>query len=197
MTNETEVQGGSPNLAEVVKYIAEREDNLSKYSDKLRKNVEAIFNIFGNKRYCQVCNKENNPGNNYVPDEKQAIIHAEITGHSFVPKINVSIEFKGTPFNTFTLGDGNDEHPDYVKEYLSMEDGELYIVRDTYTCADEMYEHRRMFAYEPSRDLIKRLVNSGAITQFFNQLAEKLIEVGDNYKEVAEKAERMAQAISS
>jgi hypothetical protein len=42
MSNETEVQGGSPNLAEVVKYIAERSANIKGASDKLRDNILLI-----------------------------------------------------------------------------------------------------------------------------------------------------------
>lgn len=40
--NTTEVQGGSPNIAKVVKYIAERSANIKSSSDKLRDNIVAI-----------------------------------------------------------------------------------------------------------------------------------------------------------
>jgi hypothetical protein len=40
--SETEVQGGSPNLAEVVKHVAERSLNIVRFSDKLSESITKI-----------------------------------------------------------------------------------------------------------------------------------------------------------
>jgi hypothetical protein len=45
-------------LTQIVKYIEEREKTLSRYSDKLRRAVERIFNVFGDPDECQVCEGE-------------------------------------------------------------------------------------------------------------------------------------------
>jgi hypothetical protein len=42
-------------LVKTIRYIEERERTLSRYSDKLRRAVERIFNVFGKPSECQVC----------------------------------------------------------------------------------------------------------------------------------------------
>ena len=42
-------------LVKTIKYIEERERSLSRYSDKLRRSLERIFNVFGNPNSCQIC----------------------------------------------------------------------------------------------------------------------------------------------
>ena len=42
-------------LTKTIRYIEEREKSLSRYSDKLRRAVERIFNVFGKPSECQVC----------------------------------------------------------------------------------------------------------------------------------------------
>jgi len=42
-------------LTKTIRYIEEREKSLSRYSDKLRRAVERIFNVFGDSDKCQIC----------------------------------------------------------------------------------------------------------------------------------------------
>jgi len=44
------------NLVEAVKYIEKREQELSRYSDKLRASVKRVFDQFGDSDYCRICN---------------------------------------------------------------------------------------------------------------------------------------------
>jgi hypothetical protein len=42
-------------LLETIRYIKEREEKLSRYSDKLRRAVESVFDVFGDPKECQLC----------------------------------------------------------------------------------------------------------------------------------------------
>ena len=42
-------------LVKIIKYIEEREKNLSRYSDKLRFSLDRLFSVFGDKDLCRYC----------------------------------------------------------------------------------------------------------------------------------------------
>lgn len=225
--NQTEVQGGSPDVASVLKYIAERENNLSKYSDKLRQSVQRIFNVFGDSQLCQVCGerpsyslhgryfdrRERQPYQE-IPDahphgQPKLVTHYEYVGfwgnkqeniiyfeknetfHEVKPKIEVSLSMR-------------DEKPffeEWAEEYASRTRAYRLVLLDHNLWIEnrivENATHTLMTADQVSRKVLMRLIKSGRLTAFIQDIADALQKESEEYKEVAEIAERMAQAISS
>lgn len=216
MTKETEVQHGSADVASVLKYIAEREENLGKYSDKLRTNVQRIFDIFGDPYYCQICGKSvsrahgkyrariggNKP--TWMPEAADTVpeLYARLAtpedgasahignetlweenpdNHTPLPRIRVSIEMRSKIF----YDDGD------AQWYLDLDRKGLSFGVET-----PRGEGIRS-AEDAPRKVLNEVIRTGTLTQFLKDIADALKEEQDEYQEVAEMAERMAQAISS
>lgn len=149
----------------LVKYISEREKGLSKYSDKLRTSLQRIFNIFGDSVNCQVCDYS-------APAE----IHKS---HAFVPKIQVSISVQDS-------------------EYFARETGEIDVyylcIAQSKMLIQNQYGNMHDACTAP-RWLLKQLVLSNRLPKFLQLVAQRLQEVEEEYAQVSQIAERMAQAI--
>jgi len=156
----------SEELNQTLKYIEESEKNLSQYTDKLRSEVSKFFNIFGDKAFCRICQDYENKHN--------------ITKHQFQPKIEVSIDFEGEPF-----------YRTYGKVYrLAIRHHQLVIVMNT------EYSEGSYGVYEVQRSTLHALLKSGAITKFFQELAEELKKQSEEYREVSAIAEKLANAVA-
>ncbi len=150
----TEVQGGSPNLAEVVKYIAERSANIKSASDKLRDSILKI-------------NK---------------MLHPAIEGAGIV--------HVGKIFTTWT---NENYHYDYQLAIGKPWGWDMYVIQ---TCQEDPAQE----GTEYSLDSVKRFLLVAMVKElpgFLQAYAEKLQKREVKYGNLADIAERMAQAISS
>ncbi|MEM2293185.1 MAG: hypothetical protein QXX41_07915 [Nitrososphaerota archaeon] len=159
-------------LVELLKYIQEREENLSRYSDKLRRSLVKISNAFGSKDFCMIC-------------DRLQRYHTDVKDHEFKAKVYVSIDvLDDEPFYT--------EYDEYgtFDYYLAIRGHELIIQvkvnREETIC--------KGFG-EVSRELLKALVKSKRLIPFLKKVADELERVGKEYKEVSEIAEKMASVI--
>jgi hypothetical protein len=208
MNNNSEELGGSPDAASVLKYIAEREQSLGKYSDKLRANVQRFFNIFGDPLKCQICGWSREQGHHakymsrkdhtftdILPENGKIVKHDEygIFGnpvtreeyfeevkdiHFHIPQIRVSISMR-------------DEH------FLDEEDHDWWALD---VCRNGLAiwhggPSGMCNAKNAPLYVLKALITSGRLTAFLQDIADKLKDESEEYKEVADTAERMAQAI--
>jgi hypothetical protein len=162
-------------LTEVIKYIAEREENLSNYSDKLRKNLIRISNLFGSPKECRICSGE----------------HIAPRDHAFVPKIWVSLDIiDSEPFYEEEDETGKDSY------YLQMYDSNLRIrIKRTYSDGEERFWDYRYFC-DASRLVLKQLVKSGRLPKFLAHVAEVLQQKGEEYGEASDIAQKMADAVN-
>lgn len=159
MSKETEVQGGSSNLAEVVKYIAERSQNIANYSDKLSKKIKELDDW--------VTPIAQSAG---VKIDSNLVIATHSDKWGATTK-TLSIR-KITAPNNFT--------------------GWGLVVKEE---SDSMRDASYTFLQNASG-----AVKVGAIKQlpaFLQEYAQLLQKNEQEFEQVAEKAERMAQAISS
>jgi hypothetical protein len=164
-------------LAEVIQYIAEREENLSRYSDKLRQNLVRISNLFGSKMECRICGEEH-----VAPGARD---------HDFVPKIYVSLDIIDTePFLVEEDEEGRDSY------YLQLWESKLRIrMKRLYSDGEERFWDWRYFD-DASRFVLKQLVKSGRLPKFLSYVAQVLQEKGQEYGEAAEVAAKMADAVN-
>jgi hypothetical protein len=200
-------------ITEIMKYLIERSESISRYSDKLREALERIESQFGEKRRCRICgiyttsekdqliyanavidtNKPNAKAivNKMIPHDELFSKYADILDdanksyafHKFVPSIDVDIDIKDTePF--FTIDD--------KKYYLAFRDHNLVCIIER----EEEIENTESVHYisSISREALKALVKSGRLIKFLNYVAEELKKKEQEFKEISEMAEKMAQA---
>ena len=160
-------------INQILGYIKEREATLSRYSDKLRQNLQRIFDVFGSPDYCRICNDE----------------HKGQTAHDFIPKIRISIELQDTE-HFAEIGD----EPEYY--YLATRNGRLFIM-GTVACEMDITGWTCWYSQpnEVSREVLKQLVRSGRLILFLQKVADTLQAKSEEYREVAQVAEKMAQAV--
>lgn len=179
-------------LQKTISYIAEREANLDRYSDKLRQSLQKVFDVFGNSACCQICGT-----GVYSLDPKEKDKHKAATGHSFVPKINLSLDL--TDSENFAETKIDELNKEYYR--LGAENGELVIIGTT---SDERdltgvrcwYTYPTKTRETPSRNELKQLVQSGRLPTFLKFAAEKMAEAEQEYKTVAGAAEKMATVLA-
>jgi len=209
----------SEGLGEVLKFIQEREQNLSRYTDKLRDAVDKFFQVFGDKDVCQICGRFEEwhkkyylpPNGMRVDDpatytkEEYVIMtrkewekdyfgktHTQQGKEIFIINEDVDHTFKPKIEVSIDFdGEPFFEVEEEGKEYkLAIRNHRLvFIVQSGYV--EEKYD-----AYEISRQALKEAVRTGAITKFLKQLAEELDKTSKEYEEVSIIAEKLANAVA-
>jgi len=202
-------------ITEIMKYLIERSQSISRYSDKLRDALEKIESQFGEKRRCRVCgiyttsekdqlvyanividtNKPNAKAivNKMIPHNELFSKYADILDdankpyafHKFTPSIDIDIDIKDT--EPFFIIDDK-------KYYLAFRDHNLVALIER----EEEIENSEYVYYisSISREALKTLVKSGRLIKFLNYVAEELKKKEAEFKEVTEIAEKMAQAVA-
>jgi len=172
-------------ISEILSYIKLREETLSRYSDKLRQSLAQISQVFGDADYCQRCGKWR--GYHGTKELRQTWGACE----RFEPQISVSIDvIDDMPFK---VEEEQDEYAPNTKYYLAIIKHRLGYV--------ETYDNDRFRALDlhdfsdAPRELLKALVKSGRLIPFLQKVADILAEKGEEYREVSEVAEKLAQAI--
>jgi len=166
------MSGSENELVELLKYIREREENLSRYSDKLRKSLIKISNAFGSKDFCAICDRFQR-------------YHKDFADHEFKQKIYVSIDIlDDEPF--FIEADEYDK----IDYYLAFRGSKL-VIQVKVNGKETIVK----FFENVSRELLKALVKSKRLIAFLQKVADELERIGKEYKEVAEIAEKMASVI--
>jgi hypothetical protein len=199
------------NLKEVIKYIEEREENLNKYSDKLRENLLKIVNLFGDSNYCRICGnkqkiyfenialisekvKEKFKGEVYIPHdivfadpELLSEDYKKYAKHKFTPFIQVSIDIKDVePFREIEK-----EYEGKYLYYLAFSDHKLVIEKfDTSLDSTEI-----IYFDEASRETLKEIVKTKALVKFLKYVAEQLKQKEEEFKQVSEIAEKLASIV--
>jgi len=170
-------------LIKTIKYIEEREKNLSRFSDKLRRAWIRISDIFGLKKYCRICWQTAN----VHPDKHPKVLEYGV--HEFQPKIEVSIDIV-------------DEEPFYSDDessyYLAIIDHYLKILdlpRDVKPATLNTPNEYTWPMWNAPRWLLKQLTKSGRLPKFLRHVAKTLEKMEAEYKEVSEIAEKLAKAL--
>jgi len=211
-------------LKQTLSYLREREEKLSRVSDKLRGAITRIAEMFGDPKACAVCGRrrEAPPHGRYydrhacrstdeLPPNAKVVREDEHRGqwgdphsntvyfeevpegqrHKFTPKIYISLPLKDTAW--FWRGNEDEESTYVTTATLAFEDGELVAVLESgYGANVDTTVTKPLSAL--SREQLKALVRSGRLPAFLAYAAERLREAGEEYGEVAEVAERMAEA---
>jgi hypothetical protein len=206
--NKTSVPASSAEAKDflgTINYLAEREKNLSKYSDKLRESLKKIFNTFGEECDCQLCGESEHHEKHHLGHDEQGYITDNVKAygfkatpayHVFKAKIDVSMEILDT--ESFTEGNNPDDEDEYTYYRLwfngnrliiaeSRTDKDFYVLRGSHPC------HRKYAT--TSRKVLKALVQSGRLPQFLAYAGQNLAEKEQEYKQVAEAAEKMAASL--
>ena len=166
--------GAKANLAEIVSYIAAREGSLGRYSDKLRINVQSVFDLFGKPELCAQCDT-------WAKDER----HTE-ADHRPKPKVRLSFTVIGESFRV--IGENFSEA--ITEWYLEASDGRLRIVTRLDGDENDYYTPT-----QAPRDVLKALVKEKAITAFLDAYVKQLDQTTDEYRAVSEAAEKMAASL--
>jgi hypothetical protein len=198
-------------LKEIIKYIEEREENLSKYSDKLRENLLKIVNLFGDKNYCRICGnkqkiyfgnvnlisekvKEKFKDEAYIPHDEVfkdlellSEDYKKYAGHKFTPFIQVSDDIRDAePFRKVKKEFGGE----YLY-YLCFTDHRLAIeVVDT-----SLERTKIMYFDEVSRVTLKEIVKTKALVKFLQYVAKQLSIKEEEFRYVSEIAEKLASVV--
>jgi hypothetical protein len=136
-----------------IKYLEEREKNLSKYSDKLRENVEKVWTKLDGTLPADFLMR----GKDFFSEEEEYF--GEISWH------------------LATLAETE-------KWYAG-----IYVVKNYGT------GEVQISIKDVSRKVLKALVSSGALIEFAKIAEETLAAAEQEYKQVADVAEKMAKAI--
>jgi hypothetical protein len=171
-------------LNQILGYIKDREQTLANYSDKLRQSLTKIADVFGSKVLCRLCGC-------YVDRHPiRKIGTGEIICKTPIPKIEVSIDVTD---DKHFMEEEQDEYSPNARYFLAILRHKLGYV--------ESYDNDRFtpktladFSDAP-RELLKALVKSGRLIPFLQKVADILAEKGEEYREVSEVAEKLAQAI--
>lgn len=173
----------------LIKYIQEREKNLSKYSDKLRESVVRIANVFGDSDFCQICGKNESHGN-HAPTIQGRGQYAGNTynaggWHVFKPKLKLSFKIEDEII-FFVDSNGLD-----CKLLLNQYGLQVRVI----TCDGE--EDVDYYFAQCSRETLKALVQSGRLPKFLALVAKRLAEAEKEYGEVASIAEKIAKSLEA
>jgi hypothetical protein len=169
-------------LNKILGYIQQREETLSRYSDKLRQSLVKIANMFGKSNYCRRCGKWQG---------YHSTTHRQTYGacENFEPAIEVSINV--TDDKHFYVEPEDDASPE-IKYYLAVLNHELGYI----DVVGEYNAYGRVTTFQQApRELLKALVKSGRLIPFLQKVADTLQAKSEEYREVAQVAEKMAQAV--
>ncbi len=193
-----------------IRYIQEKGEGLSRYSDKLRKNLSSIANIFGETDCCQICGRREPDGDHASTFKGKGQYSDQIfkapEWHTFKAKIDVAFEiYDVEPFRkiveieNYGSGEANfflallPGNSNRRKNY-----GGLLVIKTYENTPSEEPQPGDLymqFADECSRETLKAIVKSGRLQKFLAYAASKIAEAEQEYKQVAEVAEKMAKAI--
>jgi mRNA degradation ribonuclease J1/J2 len=190
----------------LIKYVEERERNLSKYSNKLRQNLQRIFSIFSPPYCCRICGCSENDQKHIPFRDEQGYLHDEKTStvngitvtyganknysHDFVETVSISIDVQDDVFEERSTDKEGDE-----QFWLQIVDGDFAIASGWDHNARWLTNPSGRQSWTPDRELLKALVRSGRLPKFLALIAQKLSEAEKEYGDVAEIAEKMAKAI--
>ena len=203
------------NLRRVLEYIQEREGNLARATEKLRRNVERIANVFGPKDICQICGKYKSNyahfryfdrkyhlGYEEVPEKvggyKAELVAPDYRGSSWGDPEKGTIYIEEHEYHKFVPRiyvsiEVKDSEPFYVDDDVD----EYYLIMGRFGMRVEIGDGERFVDIKDlSRRAVKSLVKSGRIMKFIQRVAQELEEEGKEYQAVAEVAERLAAALS-
>jgi hypothetical protein len=209
----------SEELSQALKFIEEREQKLSRYTDKLRDAVDKIFQVFGDKDVCQICGRLERLHRKYYlpPDGKRVDDPKTYTTDEYV--IMSRKEWEKDYFGKthkqgkeiFIINEDVD-HAFKPKIEVSFDfDGEPFfkVEEEGKECKLAIRNHRLVFfvkytgfheetygAHEISRRTLKEAIQTGAITKFLQELAEELKAKEEEYGEVSSMAEKLANAVA-
>jgi len=209
-------------LPQVLAYLREREENLAKYSDKLRKAVERISNVFGHPSKCQVCG---NDKDNHIPKwkvlvkypeqrEKWVYAYCADTAEEAMQKarsefgdaaLKVEIyeahekdrikDHKFVPKIHVSI-DLRDDEPFYEDDErtatLAIREGELEAVVHDKEHSEEIGPY---YVHDISRTKLKALVRSGRLVKFIQKVKDEVEREEREVRELAEIAEKLAKAV--
>jgi hypothetical protein len=210
----------SEELSEVLKFIEEREQKLSRYTDKLRESVGKLFDVFGDKSVCRACGSLEKWHHKYVCADN----HETTDDPQLYYNKHKAHYYDSTGFVVLDSSIGRwrddqgriifyktdwDGHAFQPKIEVSFDfDGEPFFRIDEGEEEKEyklaIRDHRLVFikqtqfykeiydAFEISRRALKEAVRTGAITKFLKQLAEELDKTSKEYEEVSTIAEKLA-----
>jgi hypothetical protein len=172
-------------LNKILGYIQDRERTLANYSDKLRQSLIKLSNVFGDTQYCQRCNKWRVFHDQRWKDKPEG----KGVCDNFKPKIQVSINvIDDEPF----LVEPENETAPEIKYYLAIINHWLGYVDVVGGYSDPS----KVTAFdEAPRETLKALVKSGRLIPFLQKVADVLTAKGEEYREVTQVAEKMAQAV--
>lgn len=153
--------------------IRKCEANLASASDKLRRNVERIANMFGDPTICQICIMDKNWCTKNIHEDK----------HRFTPKICISIEVRDT-VSFYTDHHGNDiDH-----YYLATIHGHLEVVIESEKDPeDESIRH----IYQLSREALKGLIEGRRLAAFLEYILETYQTDEKEYEKAADTSEQL------
>jgi len=198
----------------LIKYISEREKGLSRYSDKLRQNLQRIFDVFGSAHYCQICDEVEEHSKHIKYRSEQGYLRREQTetingitvmhpanadySHPFKPKIAISINIEDSEIFATTPRD--DLNAEYYR--LATRDLALVIMGSTSNEQDITgmccwFTKPDAYRATPSREELKQLLKSGRLPKFLALVAKKLAEAEAEYGVVSAIAEKMAKAVET
>jgi hypothetical protein len=177
MTEVRQAVEESADIVRVFDYLREREEELSRYSDKLRKSVWRIANVFGDSDYCQICD--------YTQDKHDK-------EHKFLEKIEISVDIDG---DEFLENEGEDEDEDRELCKLCLVDSRIKL-KCYYEDNEDNEEHTTLYSLENvSRYLLKKIIKEKQIIKFIEKVKRGLDGVTDEYRRVSEIAEKLASAL--
>jgi len=180
----------------LIKYLAEREKKLSKYSDKLRTSLQRVFDVFGDSSHCQICNCSEFTGTALGEGENKGK-HAG-GSHAFIPKVRVSENIADTEICIESVED----ELNFERYRLVFSYGKLWLkgwrnceIDATGVTTWLTTPEGTQRGGTPSRTELKQFVRSGRLPKFLAYATEKMAEAEIEYNKVATIAERMANAI--
>lgn len=155
-----------------------REKALSQSSDELREGMEKIFNQIGDPNWCRVCDRPFDPYH-------KLNIYTKDLDHEFTPKIRVSIDVCDSEilYSKSNRGSGSADC------YLAIQQSHIVVLEKYF---EDVYERD---IQDLSRKHLGDIVRSGRIIPFLKLVAQELQKTGNEYREVAEIAKKMASAL--
>ena len=206
------------NLRRVLEYIQEREGNLARATEKLRRNVERIANVFGSKDCCQICGKYKSNyahfryfdrkyhlGYDKVPEKvggyKAELVSPDYKSSSWGDPEKGTVYIEEHEYHKFVPKiyvsiEVKDSEPFYIDDSDSYDTEEYYLIIGRFGMRVEIGDGERFVDIKDlSRRAVKALVKSGRITKFLERVVKELEDSGKEYEEVAEVAERLASAL--
>jgi len=195
---------GEVNEIEIIDYLAERSENIRRYSRKLRDAIKRIENIFGERTRCRICRKDLEVYANCVVDREKAkeIINTFVEHDVIFSKYADALddEHKRYAFHKFIpcieIPNIRDTEPFFIEN-----NKKYYLAFRSYELVYEVYDDGEMVEWGYitilDTDAIKALIKSQRLMKFLNYVAEKLRSEENELRELSEIAEKIAQVCST